>query len=162
MYDFESMLEPLNEKPMNDLTFLTRHTPISIAIHGTLSKEPVHLVDENPERLTERFIKALTQKHEEIVLDVLKRHPYLSDFKMLPAEVTKRWIQWVNQVPVIGIKSGKFDINMVKKYFVSKISYNNEDECNEYVFITKKENIYMFLVTPKIKFFDVKTTLDLV
>ena len=75
---------------------------------------------------------------------------------MLPSEVKEQWRQWVNQVPVIGFNSGKYDINMVKEYFVREISYKEEDECNEDVFAAKKENEYMFLTTPKFKFLDVK------
>ena len=48
VYDFEAILAPLNEHPTDDLTYLSRHIPISIAIHDTLNKEPVYLVDENP------------------------------------------------------------------------------------------------------------------
>ena len=75
---------------------------------------------------------------------------------MLPGKVQKQLRQWVNQVPVIGFNSGKYDLNMVKAHFVRKISYNKEDECNEYVFAAKKKNDYMFLTTPKFKFLDVK------
>ena len=88
--------------------------------------------------------------------DVLKQHPYPSDFQMLPGEVKKQWKQWVNQVPVISFNSGKYDLNMVKEYFVKEISYNKEDECSEDVFAAKKENNYMFLTTSKFKFLDVK------
>ena len=45
---------------------------------------------------------------------------------------------------------------MVKEYFVKKIVYNKEDECNEDVFAVKKENDYMFLTTTKFQFLDVK------
>ena len=31
-------------------------------------------------------------------------------------EVKKQWIQWVNQIPVIVFNSGKYDINMMKKF----------------------------------------------
>ena len=106
--------------------------------------------------MIERFIGALTGKQEAIAADVLKQHPYPSDFQMLPSEVKEQWRQWVNQVPVIGFNSGKYDINMVKEYFVRGISYKEEDECNEDVFAAKKENEYMFLTTPKFKFLDVK------
>ena len=41
--------------------------------------------------------------------------------------------------------SGKYDLNMVKEYFVKKISYNKDGECNEDVFAAKKENNSMFL-----------------
>ena len=75
---------------------------------------------------------------------------------MRPGEVKEQWKQWVNQVPVIGFDSGKYNLNMVKEYFVKEISYNKEGECNEDVFAAKKENDYMFLTTSKFKFLDVK------
>ena len=86
----------------------------------------------------------MTEKQEATAADVLKKHPYPSDFQMLPGQVKEQWRQWVNQVPVIGFNSGKYDLNMMKEYFVKKISYNKEDECNEDVFAAKKENDYMF------------------
>ena len=47
---------------------------------------------------------------------------------MLPGEVKKQWKQWVNQVPEISFNSGKYDINIVKRYFVNEISYIKEGE----------------------------------
>ena len=60
VFDFEAILAPLNEHPTDDLTYLSRHIPISVAIQETLRKDPVYLVDENPKRLIERFIEVLT------------------------------------------------------------------------------------------------------
>ena len=156
VYDFDALLAPLNEHPTDDLTYLSRHIPISVAVHDTLSKKPVYLVDKNPNRLIKQFIRTLTEKQEAITADVLKQHPYLSDFQILPGEVMEQWRQWVNQVLVIGFNSGKYDLNMVKEYFLKKISYNKEDECNEDVFAEKKGNDYMFLTTSRFKFLDVK------
>ena len=79
----------------------------------------------------------------------MKQHPYPSDFQIPLGEVKEKWRQWVNQVPVIGLNSGKYDLNIVKEYCVENISYNNDDECNEDVFAAKKENDYMFLSTSK-------------
>ena len=79
MYD----LAPLNKHPTDDLTYLSRHIPISVVVHDTLSKEHVYLVDENPEGLIERFIEVLVEKQEAIVTDALKQHPYPSDFQMV-------------------------------------------------------------------------------
>ena len=118
MYDFETILAPLIEHPTDDLIYLSRHIPISVAIHDILSKEPVYLVDENPERLLERFIKVLAEKQKAIAADVLKQHSYPSDFQMLPDEVKEQLRQWVNHVPVIGFNSGSYDLNMIKEYFV--------------------------------------------
>ena len=61
-YDSEPILELPNDYPTDDLTYLSRHISISVAVHDTLSKEPVHLVDENPEHLIDRFIEVLTEK----------------------------------------------------------------------------------------------------
>ena len=56
IYDFEGILAPLNEHLTDDLTYLSRHTLIRVAIHDTLGGELVCLVDENTECLTEIFI----------------------------------------------------------------------------------------------------------
>ena len=85
MYDFEAILAPLNEHRTEDLTYLSRHIPISITVHDTLSKEPVYLVDKNPKRLIKRFIEVLTEKQEVMVADALKQHPYLQIFKCFQA-----------------------------------------------------------------------------
>ena len=62
VYDFETISAPLNEHPTDDLTHLSSRIPISVAVHVTLSKEAVHLVDEKPKSLIEQFIKVLTEK----------------------------------------------------------------------------------------------------
>ena len=156
VYEFEAILAPLDEHPTEDLTYLSRHIAISVAVDDSLSKEPVYLVNKNPKRLIKRFIEVLRGKQEAITADALKQHPYPSNFQMLPGEVHKKWRQWVNQVPVIGFNSGKYDLNMVKEYFVKEISYNEEDEYNEDMFAVQKENDYMFLTTSKFKFLDIK------
>ena len=88
--DFKAILAPFNEHPTDDLTYLSRHIPIIITVHDTLGKEPVYLAAENPKRLMERFIEVLTEKQDAIATDVLKRHPYPSDFQMLPGEVKEQ------------------------------------------------------------------------
>ena len=41
---------------------------------------------------------------------------------------------------------------MVKKYFVKEFNYNKEGECNEDVFVAKKENEDMVLITLNLNF----------
>ena len=38
VYAFEAKLVPLNEHPTDDLTYLSNHIPISVAVHDTLRK----------------------------------------------------------------------------------------------------------------------------
>ena len=62
VYDLEARLVPFNEHPTGDLTYLSRHIEISVAVHDTLAKEElVYLVDKNPECLVQRFIEAVTE-----------------------------------------------------------------------------------------------------
>ena len=64
VYYFEAVLAPPNKHPTNDLTYLSRHIPISVAVHDTLSKEPVYFVDKKPGCSIKRFIEVLTEKQE--------------------------------------------------------------------------------------------------
>ena len=61
----------------------------------------------------------------------------------------------VNQVSVIGFDSSKCKLNMVKKYFVEEISFNNGNDCDEDVFAAKENNC-MFLTVSKFKLLVVK------
>ena len=45
---------------------------------------------------------------------------------------------------MIDFNLGKYDLNLVKEYFVKEISYNKEGEYSEDVFAAKKGNDYMF------------------
>ena len=64
-----------------------------------------------------------------------------------------RWTQWIEQVPVVGFNSRKYDLNMIKESFVKTLSYIND------VAVAKKDNSCMFLISPKFKFLDVKNYL---
>ena len=63
------------------------------------------------------------------------------------------WRNWVNQVPVFGFNSGRYDINMIKEYFVKDLAEISD------VKVAKKENSYMFLSLPNFKFLDIKNYL---
>ena len=63
------------------------------------------------------------------------------------------WRNWVNQVPVFGFNSGRYDLNMIKEYFVGELAEISD------VKVAKKENSYMFLSAPKFKFLDIKNYL---
>lgn len=91
MHNFYHLLVPLNERPTDDMTHLSRPTSISVAIYAELCKEPQYLFDENPQRLIKRFFKVLAEKQEAIVAVVLQQYPYPLDLQMLPGEAKKQW-----------------------------------------------------------------------
>ena len=55
---------------------------------------------------------------------------------------------WLQQLPVIGFNSGKYDLNMIKRSFVPLLIANNAA-------VIKRQNTYMCLYTDKLKFVDI-------
>ena len=83
---------------------------------------------------------------------------------MLPDRVQKDWKRWINQVPVIGFNSSKYDLNLIKKYFVEELAKAEVTQLggalkHPEIFVARKENDYMFLTTDKFKFLDIKNFL---
>ena len=50
---------------------------------------------------------------------------------------------------MVGFNSGKYDLNLIKKYFVTHVGDENS------VTVAKKQEKIMFLSTPNFKFFDI-------
>ena len=59
---------------------------------------------------------------------------------------------WLQQLPVIGFNSGKYDLNMIKRSFVPLLISNNAA-------VIKRQNTYMCLYTDKLKFVDISNYL---
>ena len=129
---------------------------MSVAINDNLTNEPVFIVDEDPESLIKRFVGDLMERQRKIVEKVnsLFPQPESNDERVhLPGKDRNLWKTWVNQVPVFGFNSGRYDINMVKEYFVKNLAGISN------VNVAKKENSYMFLSLPQFKFLDIKSYL---
>ena len=149
VFDFEALMKALDLRKTCDLTYHSRHTAISVAIHDSLNAEPTFIINEEAKELTRLFIEELERRQALIVEEVERMHPRPSDFKMLPERVKARWKDWVNQVPVFGFNSRKYDLNLIKEHLVSTVS------ADEVVKVAKKENSYIFLTSSKFKFLDV-------
>ena len=152
VFDFEALLESLNERRTSDLTYLSKQTPVSVAIHDTLTSDPCFLEHEDPKTLIRAFVAELRKRQALIVAAVNESYPKPDDFDMLPDRVQKDWNRWINQVPVIGFNSGKYDLNLIKKYFVEEIA---RPEVVQEIFVARKANNYMFLTTDEFKFIDI-------
>ena len=174
VYDFEAVCKKINEKQTDELTITAKHIPVSVAINDNLTKKPSFIVEEDPKKLAERFVDELLKRASEIEEKVGSANPVLGVYKKinqddkgeqyggylineervrLPKETAKSYVNWVKQVPVFGFNSGRYDINMIKEYFVKNLAALSD------VNVAKKENSYMFLSTPNFKFLDIKNYL---
>ena len=156
VYDFEAILEKMNEPQTEELTITSRHVPVSVAINDNLTNEPVFIVDQDPENLVKRFVEDLLERQRKIAqkVDSLYPLPKSNDDRVSLSEKARNLRKtWVNQVPVFGFNSGRYDINMIKEYFVKNLAIISN------VNVAKKENSYMFLSLPQFKFLDIKSYL---
>ena len=174
VYDFEAICQKINEKQTDELTITAKHIPVSVAINDNLTKKPSFIVEEDPKELNKKFVVELLKRARQIeekvqsanyVLGVRRKMNeddkgdqyggYLINEAMvkLSKETAKSYVNWVKQVPVFGFNSGRYDINMIKEYFVKNLTSLSD------VNVAKKENSYMFLSTPNFKFLDIKNFL---
>ena len=156
VYDFEALHKKMDEPQTEELTITSRHVPVSVAINDNLTNEPVFIVDEDPENLIKSFVEDLKGRQRKIAKEVNSLYPLpeSNDERVhLPGKVRNLWETWVKQVPVFGFNSGRYDINMIKEYFVKDLAEISD------VKVAKKENSYMFLSLPIFKFLDIKSYL---
>ena len=65
---------------------------------------------------------------------------------------------WLQQLPVIGFNSGKYDLNMIKQFFVPFVLAPREDQ-DESRFVIKRQNTFMCFSTNKLRFLDIENYL---
>ena len=68
--------------------------------------------------------------------------------------IKKMYDSWIQEIPVIGFNSGKYDINVVKPYLIKVLK-----EQDEMQFVVKKNNSFMCLQTTRLKFLDIRNYL---
>ena len=67
VFDFEALLQALNQQPTKDLLYVSRHVPVSVAIHDSLSESPTFIEREDPEVLVQLFVEELNRRRALIV-----------------------------------------------------------------------------------------------
>ena len=125
----------MNQQKTKDLLYVSRHVPVSVAIHDSLSESPTFIEHEDPKMVVQLFMEELKRRHVLIVEEVSRIYPRPDDFDMLSWKDQNAWNEWMNQVAVIGFNSGKYDLNMIKQYFVERIAEN----INEKIKVAKKK-----------------------
>ena len=84
-------------------------------------------------------------------------HPKIaSHFILTINDIRKKFENYLYQLPVVGFNSGKYDINLIKKEIMMFISEAYKD--NE-IFTIKKNNSYISISTPHLKFLDISNFL---
>ena len=121
--------------------------PISVSIADTINTEPGYICSKDPEELIRLFYQSLVQRQIIIKEDVKARYRP-SDLEYLPKKRQEGIKQWCGQVPVISFNSGRYDLNLIRKYFISHLGQEKVDS-------GEKQCQIMYMKTPQFVFLDV-------
>ena len=148
VFDFESYQDKTKaSNPTRDLSYKTEHVPVSVSIADTINTEPEYICSKDPEELIGLFYQSLVQRQIILKEDVEER--YISnDIGYLPNKQQKLSKQWCGQLPVIGFNSGRYDLNLIRKYFILHLGQEKVDS-------GEKQGQIMYMKTPQFVFLDV-------
>ena len=148
VFDLESYQDKTKaSNPTRDLSYESEHVPISVSIADTINTEPEYICSKDLEELIRLFYQFLVQRQIILTEDVEERH-IPNDIEYLPNKQQKLIMQWCGQVPVIGFNSGQYDLNLIRKYFISHLG-------QEKVYSGEKQGQIMYMKTPQFVFLDV-------
>ena len=118
-----------------------------------MNPEPEYICSKDPEELIRLFYQSLVQRGLLIRGDVEERY-MPPDLEGLPEKQQTFIKQWCNQVPVIGFNSGRYDLQLIRKYFITHLGQENGVQSGE------KQGRIMYINTPKFKFLDITNYLS--
>ncbi|GFR59775.1 hypothetical protein ElyMa_000062700, partial [Elysia marginata] len=180
-YDFECYFTK-NDIPTTSTSktsYTARHVPLSVSVCSNVSgfENPVCLIsDGDPQNLVDRMGDYL----EEIstsAFQILRETCFKEAFEYLETlredDVKDRLnlkgtlFKYLFQLPVLGFNSGKYDLNVIKPYLAQRFFILKDDDYDSEVkdgsgfrktrkrFVIKKNNEFMAISTPLLKFLDV-------
>ena len=170
--------------------WVARHIPLSVSVASNVpgyEDAQCYITDGDSDKLLGAMMSGLVATSDaafasllpsyEDVLDELnaRKHAWEEETKEEEEEEAEegsnnpyktligQLLGWLRQLPVIGFNSGRYDLNVVKKFFIpyllkpSKQDDNDADDeaADEIRFIIKRQNTFMCFATKKLKFLDI-------
>ena len=188
VWDMEAVLLKREILTSDKLTWISEHVPVSVSIASNVAgyESPVCFVNEksdelinemmtylseisasNKDEMFEKYdfilaqIDNLLMKYANIELESnqnkkLQKNKILSHIYKSLCSLKQEFLRYISQVPVIGFNSGRYDINLIKKEIMSYITENYQDTD---IFTIKKNNSYLSVSVPDLKFIDISNYL---
>ena len=152
-FDFESWFKK-TKHTTNKTNFYARHYPLSVGICSnvpTFSKAVCFVTNGSTQHLVDRMFEYMESIQKHAVRLLRKKFKYV--FKQIIAHPDSTNLNtilsaYIEEIPVIGYNSSKYDINLIKPYFINKFLFN--EKCH----VIKRRNEYIAISTPKFRFLD--------
>ena len=81
--------------------------------------KPIKIQQKKTVANRETVVRETVVRRGEVLRKDIKQKYFPTDFEMLPKKQQLAINEWCNQIPVVGFNSGKYDLNLIKKYFVT-------------------------------------------
>ena len=185
VWDMEAILLKSNINKSEKLTLISQHHPISVSIASNVEnfQTPECFVVTEPDQLIEQmmtYISEISLYNKEIMMEkyyevyfqlneLISKYNDNSDSNKSKHDtkikshffnslnnIKKELDRYISQIPVIGFNSGKYDLNLIKKYIISYIVENYEEQD---IHTIKKEYSYLSISTLDMKFIDISNYL---
>ena len=110
------------------------------------------------ERKVPREDDSKLEDEEEVEMEESNTNPY----KTLIGQL----LGWLHQLPVIGFNSGRYDLNVIKQFFIpyllkpskqdnEDVEEEEDDDDDKTRFVIKRQNTFVCFATKKLKFLDI-------
>ena len=136
-------------KATANLTYENTHVPISVSVGDSTDSNPSHICETDTKASIGAFVHELQRRGVVLRADVEKQF-IPSELQLLPKKQLQKMRDWCSQVPMLGFNSGKYDLSLIKAYFVDQLAAT----CMK-VKVASKGSQTMFVITPEFKFLDV-------
>ena len=120
-----------------------------MSLGDTLKREPAHICERDPEVLVCKFMEEL-ERHVENIRVQVSAEFVPEDVHLLPKALRENIYEWCNQVSVLGLNSGFYDLNVIEKYFVDRLT-----EITPKPKVGAKGKKKIFVLTPGFRFLDI-------
>ena len=168
-WDFEVILDKNRASRSGSKTQIHNvHVPISCSVHSNVpgfDTVASFVNRESPQELINevvQYLEDISSKSYQLlsncypfndILNDLEEKIGLDDKIVNYDSIHARLVEYLQELPVVGFNSGKYDWNLIKPYISRKLY--SEDSENVVKFISKDNNNFKVISTEKLKFLDV-------
>ena len=158
VYDFEALVVPMEAKIGDKITITNRQQVVSVSLCSNIDgyRDPYCIVSESPQKLISLMFTRLDEMCEKVgITQKIRYHELFQKIDAIKDPIRQKkelrsFLRYVNQVPILGFNSGKYDINLDIDCFMKELFSRDEN-----VSSIKNGNAYKSLQINKMVFLDI-------
>ena len=171
VFDFESYMEKTTLESGGDkLSWTHNHVPLSVSVCSNVPgyQEPVCFVSNgDPKQIVGDMVQYLIEISNRsdslmrecfhgVIIDLMEKIQKIKEREDGKKQTTyleyllSKLLSHLKQMPVFGFNSGKYDVNLIKKYLLPFLTENEPIK-----YLVKRNNNYMSINTEHLSFLDV-------